>query len=70
MRWAYEDRTKGCTPRAMDWAAQNGHLHVLQWLHVNRTEGCTSRSIDLAASNGHLHIVDWLESNYLFKSEP
>ena len=31
------------TTDAMDWAAMNGHLHVIKWLHHNRKEGvyCT-----------------------------
>ena len=27
---------EGCTADAMDLAAANGHLHVVQWLHHNR----------------------------------
>ena len=54
-------RTEDST--AMDYAAQNGHLHVVQWLHLNRTEGCHTWAMNLAAMNGHLHIVQWLHLN-------
>ena len=42
---------------AMDWAAENGHMHVVQWLHENRKEGCTTDAMDYAARNGHLDVV-------------
>lgn len=40
---------QGCTHRAMDGAAGNGHLEVIQWLHENRNEGCTGDAIFYAA---------------------
>ncbi|KAF1327900.1 Intraflagellar transport protein 88, partial [Globisporangium splendens] len=45
---------------AMDFAAECGHLDVVQWLHWNRMEGCTADAMDMAAANGHLHVVQWL----------
>ena len=27
---------EGCTERAMDWAARDGHIEVVNWLHENR----------------------------------
>jgi hypothetical protein len=47
----------------MDWAAENGHLHIIKWLHDNRIEGCTTLAMNWAASNGHLHVVQWLHEN-------
>jgi hypothetical protein len=47
----------------MDWAAECGHLEVVQWLHLNRSEGCTTNGIDGAAANGHLEVVEWLHGN-------
>ncbi|RLN77598.1 hypothetical protein BBJ28_00000463 [Nothophytophthora sp. Chile5] len=52
-----------CTPAAMDGAAGNNHLDVVQWLHKNRTEGCSARAMDLAAGNGHLEMVKWLHNH-------
>ncbi len=42
---------------AMDYAAENGHLEIVQWLHINRTKGCTKNAIDEAARNGYSKIV-------------
>ncbi|KAI8924260.1 hypothetical protein BC831DRAFT_466468, partial [Entophlyctis helioformis] len=39
------NRTEGCTTDAIDKAAENGHLHVVQWLLANRTEGFTAKAI-------------------------
>ena len=56
-RKLHENRSEGCTKYAMNLAAGNGHLHVVQWLHKNRTEGCTEDAMNLASENGHLHVV-------------
>ena len=52
-----------CSTYAMDWAAEGGHLDIVQWLHFNRSEGCTTSAMDLAARNGHLDVVKWLHLN-------
>ncbi|RLN36926.1 hypothetical protein BBJ28_00024661 [Nothophytophthora sp. Chile5] len=52
-----------CTLAAMDGAAANNHLDVVQWLHNNRAEGCSTDAMDLAGSNGHLEMVQWLHQN-------
>jgi hypothetical protein len=51
------------TPYAMDVAALNGHLEVVQWLHENRKEGCTKIAMDGAAMCGHLEVVKYLHEN-------
>ncbi|KAG1685609.1 hypothetical protein DVH05_007907 [Phytophthora capsici] len=55
--------TAGCTTAAMDAAAANGHLDVVQWLHANCSQGCTTSAMDLAAYNGYLETVKWLHAN-------
>ncbi|RHY97937.1 hypothetical protein DYB37_009071 [Aphanomyces astaci] len=50
----------GCTRRAMDMAAKNGHLAVVQFLHEHRREGCTEFALHSAAQNGHLGTVKFL----------
>ncbi|KAE8990066.1 hypothetical protein PR003_g24627 [Phytophthora rubi] len=55
--WAEEPTKPGCTAAAMDGAAANGHMDVVQWLHHNRNEGCTMDAMDSAAGNGHLDMV-------------
>ncbi|MEX0595918.1 MAG: ankyrin repeat domain-containing protein, partial [Candidatus Paceibacterota bacterium] len=47
----------------IDWAAGNGHLHVVKWLHEYRSEGCSYRAMNMAAKNGHIKVVKWLDSN-------
>ncbi len=49
--------------RAMDVAAENGHLHVVRWLHDNWTKGCSVLAMNSAAENGHLPVVRWLHDN-------
>ena len=49
--------------KAMNWAAENGHLDVVKWLHENRQEGCTRMAMNNAAENGHLGMVKWLHNN-------
>ncbi|RLN77599.1 hypothetical protein BBJ28_00000462 [Nothophytophthora sp. Chile5] len=58
-----EMSTPPCTRGAMDGAAANNHLDVVEWLHDNRTEGCSTIAMDLAAQNGHLEMVQWLHHN-------
>ncbi|KAE9087782.1 hypothetical protein PF007_g20240 [Phytophthora fragariae] len=61
--WAEEPTKPGCTAAAMDGAAANGHMDVVQWLHRNRNEGCTMDAMDSAAGNGHLDMVKWLHEH-------
>ncbi|GMF25805.1 unnamed protein product [Phytophthora lilii] len=63
VEWLHQNRSDGCTVRAMNNAAANGHLEVVKWLHANRREGCTVRAMDKAASNDHLKVVEWLHHN-------
>lgn len=48
---------------AMDLAAANGHMDILQWLHDQRTDVCTIAAMDKAAGAGHLDIVQWLHTH-------
>ncbi|OQS01296.1 hypothetical protein ACHHYP_01348 [Achlya hypogyna] len=50
----------GCSTRAMDYAAQNGHAEVLRFLHEHRSEGCSRDAMDFAAQNGHMDVVQYL----------
>ena len=63
IRWFHQNRTEGCSFKAMDYAAKEGHIEIVKWLHENRTEGCSSNAMDFAAENGHLNIVKWLHNN-------
>lgn len=53
----------GCSVNAMNYAAAEGHLDVVQWLHEHRGEGCTFSAMDGAAADGHLQVVRWLQEN-------
>lgn len=50
------------TTGAMDAAAANGHLQVVQWLHGETDSACTKAAMDQAATNGHLCIVHFLHA--------
>lgn len=63
VKWLHYNRPEGCTTKAMDWAAEWGHLEVVKWLHHNRTEGCTTKAMNMAAQKGHLNVVKWLHYN-------
>ena len=54
-----------CSKRAMDGAATNVHLDIIQWLHLNRSERCSSRAMDRAAKRGHIETVKYLIENKL-----
>ncbi|CAH0491106.1 unnamed protein product [Peronospora farinosa] len=51
-----------CTQDAMDGAATNGHLEIVQYLHRHRTEGCTVAAMNGAAQNGHMEVVQFLHT--------
>ena len=56
----HENRTEGCTESAVNFAAQNGHLNVVQFLLKNRAEGGTNAALDLACAAGKLDVVRYL----------
>ncbi|EGG18677.1 hypothetical protein DFA_04173 [Cavenderia fasciculata] len=49
--------------RAINHAAKNGRLDIVEYLHLNRTEGCSTLAMDKAAMNGHFNVVQWLHWN-------
>jgi hypothetical protein len=51
------------THMAMNWAAEQGYLPIVQWLHANRTVGCNTCAMDWAAGSGHIDVVKWLHLN-------
>ncbi|KAF0699801.1 Aste57867_9642 [Aphanomyces stellatus] len=51
------------TANAMDIAARDGHLPIVEFLHRHRTEGCSPQAINLAARFNHLNIVMFLHEN-------
>ncbi|TMW61214.1 hypothetical protein Poli38472_013677 [Pythium oligandrum] len=51
------------TTNAMDGAAANSHLKIVEYLHSERTEGCTTEAMNNAAGNGHLAVVEYLHTH-------
>jgi Ankyrin repeats (3 copies) len=51
-----------CTAAAIDFAAGQGHLAVLQWLHQRGCRASTS-AMDSACANGHLHTLRYLHKH-------
>ncbi|CAK4073276.1 unnamed protein product [Aphanomyces euteiches] len=43
-----------------NYAARNGHLHLIEYLHQHRFQGCSAHVMDTAAANGHLDTVMFL----------
>ena len=48
---------------AIDSAALNGNLDIVQWLHLNSNEGCSSSAMDFAATCGSFEVVKFLHEN-------
>ncbi|EQC32462.1 hypothetical protein SDRG_09789 [Saprolegnia diclina VS20] len=57
---ALHERGFSCSTYAMDAAATNGHLGVVQFLHNHRTEGCTVKALKGAILEGHLDVARFL----------
>lgn len=53
------------TVNAMDWAAEQGHMEVLEWLkkHFGHI-GCSEYAMSNAAEFGRLDVLNWLKDNY------
>lgn len=49
-----------CSFRALNAAAQNGFLFVVQTLHWSGIASCSTFAMNMAAANGHLEIVQFL----------
>jgi len=62
------------TENAIDWASENGHVHILDWFdrftRSTDASGCTNKNtryefkytknaINEASKNGHENIVEW-----------
>jgi hypothetical protein len=45
------------------WAADGGHVAVLEWLQANYPAKCGADAMDTAAHGGHLDAVKWLHAN-------
>ncbi|EFA77948.1 hypothetical protein PPL_08593 [Heterostelium album PN500] len=58
----YSDSSKraGCSTMAINKAAMNGHLDVVEFLCENRSEGCGEEAINWAATVGNLSVVKYL----------
>ncbi|OQR89037.1 hypothetical protein THRCLA_22758, partial [Thraustotheca clavata] len=48
---------------AIDYAADNGHLHIVKFLHENGCRECSTDAVDLAAGHGYIDIIKWLHQN-------
>ncbi|KAF0720832.1 Aste57867_27 [Aphanomyces stellatus] len=48
---------------AIDNAASNGHLAMVQCIHAKPESKCTTQAMDGAAANGHLEVVQFLHDH-------
>ncbi|KAF0698107.1 Aste57867_11258 [Aphanomyces stellatus] len=51
------------TTLAMDLAAQNGHLEMVQLLHRQPGAACSTEAMTGAIANGHMEVVAWLATH-------
>jgi hypothetical protein len=63
MKWMFENTQLKENEKAMDLAAKNGHLRIVEWLHFHRREGCTYEALNDASNGNHLDVVKWLILN-------
>ncbi|EFA81821.1 hypothetical protein PPL_05053 [Heterostelium album PN500] len=62
VKWLYENRTEGGSPRSLSLAAKNGHFAMVKWLIENRPEIQYSRCImDDCAYGGNVEILEYFE---------
>ncbi|GLE04940.1 hypothetical protein PINS_up013921 [Pythium insidiosum] len=65
LRWVLQTfpEETALTHDALDVAAANGHLEVVQFLHEHSAEGGSIAAMDGAARHGHLAVVEFLDSH-------
>ncbi|KAL2915048.1 hypothetical protein HK105_205371 [Polyrhizophydium stewartii] len=58
------NRSDGCTAGAVDWAARNGHIHVLEWFHHHPEHShlFSASTMDFAACAG-VKTMRWLHQH-------
>lgn len=61
--------TPGCTPWAIDWAAEHGHLLVVKFLFLNRGQKCTVNGFKGALNNNHMETVEFIFDNQMLEPE-
>ncbi|RKO89335.1 hypothetical protein BDK51DRAFT_49163 [Blyttiomyces helicus] len=62
-RFLHENRSEGCTTRALDGAAGSGNLDIVRFLHAHRSEGRTTDAMDGAVGSGQPDIFRFLHEN-------
>lgn len=66
LEFLHEHRSEGATVAAINGAATNGHLEVVQWLTTNVPAlAATTAAMDGAACAGHLDVVMFLHETRL-----
>lgn len=60
VKWLHENRTEGCTTKAMDGGSS---LEMVQWLHENRSEGCTASAMDNTVKTGAFWAMHYLHTH-------
>lgn len=64
LAFLHEHRSEGATAAAVDSAALNGHLRIIEWLTANVPALLgTTAAMDGAACAGHLEVVRFLHSH-------
>lgn len=64
LAFLHEHRSEGATAAAIDSAALNGHLRIIEWLTDNVPAlAATTAAMDGAACAGHLEVVRFLHAH-------
>ncbi|KAF0709613.1 Aste57867_5838 [Aphanomyces stellatus] len=61
VQWLFTHRPETSSSHAIEAAAANGHLRVLEWLQG--IEGWSSAVMDAAASEGRIEVLKWLQTH-------
>ncbi|KUG02323.1 hypothetical protein AM587_10007422 [Phytophthora nicotianae] len=67
-RWLHENTRPPTKLRAMNLAAANGNLELVQWLHEVRHEASSSAAAK-AAKGGYLDMLKWMDKHSLCKHQ-
>ena len=57
-RWLHQNRSEGCTSKAIDYACQYNHTQVVKWLIKNISNvGFSNNAIDWASKFGNIELL-------------
>ncbi|EFA86099.1 hypothetical protein PPL_01336 [Heterostelium album PN500] len=61
VKWIVANRTEGCSLDALDFAARNGHIAVVEFLLLHFKK-CAQYTMDCAAYGKHLNVIKYIDT--------